>query len=57
MKNATKWNTELALELDSLFYKDSVPEEWIEIVDKLDRLWQGIADLIGFDFTGTSAVC
>lgn len=56
MKNSTKWNTELAMELESLFYKDSVPEEWIEIVDKLDRLWQGIADLIGFDYTDEDVV-
>ena len=56
MKDATKWNTELAMELESLFYKDSVSEEWIEIVDKLDRLWQGIADLIGFDFTNEDTV-
>lgn len=38
------------------FYKDSVSEESIEIVDKLDRLWQGIADLIGFDFTDEDVV-
>ena len=56
MKNGTKWNTELAMELESLFYKDSVPEEWIEIVDKLDRRWQGIADLIGFDFTDEDVI-
>ena len=56
MKNVTKWNTELAMELESLFYKDSVPEEWIEIIDQLDRRWQGIADLIGFDFTDEDVV-
>ena len=56
MKNATKWNIELALELESLFYKDSVPEEGIEIVDKLDRRWQGIANLIGFDYTDEDVV-
>ena len=56
MKNATKWNTELALELESLFYKDSVPEEWIEIIDKLERRWQGIANLIGFDYTDEDVV-
>ena len=56
MKNATKWNTELALALERLFFKDSVPEEWIEIIDKLERRWQGIADLIGFDFTNEDVV-
>ena len=56
MKNSTKWNTELAMELESLFYKDSVPEEWIEIIDKLERRWQGIANLIGFDYTDEDVV-
>ena len=56
MKNETKWNTELALELESLFYKDSVPEEWIEVIDKLERRWQGIANLIGFDYTDEDVV-
>ena len=56
MKYGIKWNTELALELESLFYKDSVPEEWIEIIDKLERRWQGIANLIGFDYTDEDVV-
>lgn len=46
----------MALELESLFYKDSVPEEWIEIIDKLERRWQGIANLIGFDYTDEDVV-
>ena len=56
MKNSTKWNTELAMELESLFYKDSVPEEWIEIIDKLERRWQGIANLTGIDYTDEDVV-
>lgn len=46
----------MALELESLFYKDSVPEEWIEIIDKLNQRWQGIANLIGFDYTDEDVV-
>ena len=56
MKNGTKWNTELALELESLFYKESVAEEYIEIVNNLDRRWQAIAELIGFNFTNVDTV-
>lgn len=56
MKNGRKWTTELALELESLFYKESVAEEYIEIVNNLDRRWQAIAKLIGFNFTDEDAV-
>lgn len=56
MKNGIKWNAELALELESLFYKDSVPEEWIEIIDKLNLRWQEIAKLIGFNFADENVV-
>ena len=56
MKNGEKWSTELALELESLFYKESVAEGHIEIVNGLERRWQGIANLIGFDFTNEDAV-
>ena len=56
MKNGTKWTTELALELESLFHKESVAEEYIEIVDNLDRRWQAIAELIGFNFTNEDTV-
>ena len=56
MKNGTKWTIELALELESLFYKESVAEEHIEIVDNLSRRWQAIAELIGFNFTNEDTV-
>ena len=56
MKNGTKWTTELALELESLFYKESVAEEYIEIINNLDRRWQAIAELIGFNFTNVDTV-
>ena len=46
----------MALELESLFYKESVAEEHIEIVNGLERRWQAIAELIGFDFTNEDAV-
>ena len=56
MKNGTKWTTELALELESLFHKESVAERHIEIVNGLDRRWQAIAELIGFNFTNEDTV-
>ena len=56
MKNGIRWNAELAMELESLFYKESIAEEYIEIVDNLDRRWQAIAELIGFNFTNEDTV-
>lgn len=56
MKNGTIWNTELALNLESLFYKDSVAGEYMKMVDRLSRLWQEIAALIGFELTNEDVV-
>ena len=44
MKNGEKWSTELALELESLFYKESVAEGHIEIVNGLVIMFAKTAD-------------
>ena len=56
MKSGKKWTTDLALELESLFFKENIAEEHIEIVDKLALRWQAIAELIGYNFTNEEAV-
>ena len=51
MKNSIVWTTDVALELESLFHKESILDEHLEVVDSLILRWQRIAILIKFDFS------
>ena len=50
MKNSIVWTTDVALELESLFHKESILDEHLEVVDSLILRWQRIAMLIKFDY-------
>ena len=48
MKNGIVWTTDIAVQLESLFHKESILDEHLEVVDSLISRWQRIAMLIKF---------
>ena len=54
MKNGIVWTTDTAVQLESLFHKESILDEHLEVVDSLILRWQRIAMLIKFDTVVTS---
>ena len=48
MKNGIVWTTDIAVQLESLFHKESILDEHLEVVDSLILRWQRIAMLIKF---------
>ena len=50
MKNGIVWTTDIAVQYESLFHKESILDEHLEVVDSLILRWQRIAMLIKFDY-------